>query len=811
MFLLLFSPTSNLMLTSLLKIALRSFYRDKSFSIINLLGLSLGIVAFVFIIQYASFEMSYDSFHQNKANIYRVGRHEYGELPEASAKAFYAIGPEAFANFAEVMNYTRMHPADGMITYQSSTSNTKSFFENKAYYADTSFFHIFSFPLLKGDPGTILQNPTSVAISESAAKKYFGNTDPIGKVIHLATEWQDGEYVVEGVFENVPANSHLAFDFIFPIQNLLNNFQFEGQGWRWTNFYNYLLLKPGTDVTLLQRKLSALPEEHLSTLLKQHQIKMEFHLQAVSDINLYSELAGEMKETGKAGKLRILIVAAFFIIGLAWLNYINLTTARAVRRSREIGLRKVMGSDRWMLIRQFLLESLLLNAIAIGLAALILWFARPFLNQLVGEPLSFNWSEQYRYWLLFMAIFVGGTLLSGFYPAIYLSSLKPIQALQGKVSYQGKNYLRQILVVIQFSISLMLMMGTAIIYQQVGLMQQQDLGMDIAQKLIVKAPGTPQKGFWNELNAFKSEVTKRASIENAAVSFEVPGHDLQWGQEVGVAGGKQNVILQWTSFDHDFVSVYDVHLIAGKNFSGKFEGPVVLINETAVAALGFTSPEEAVGRALVGVIPREIIGVMSDYHQRSPKFKVEPLAVSPFSKEKGYITLTVQEHNLPETLVHVEEVYQTMFPANAFEYFFLDEYFDRQFASDRQFSQVTTIFSGLALFIAGLGLLGFISYLSNARAKEIGVRRVLGAGGIDILVLFNKDVVKLVFFAGIMAFPIAYLVAQVWLANYATRIDVTWSYIMLPCMTLLLVAITITTFQLLKIIKTNAVDLLRYE
>ena len=798
------------MLTSLLKIALRSFYRDKSFSITNLLGLSLGMVAFVFIIRYASFEMSYDGFHQNRANIYRVSRHEYGDLPEASAKVFYSIGPEAFASFPEVMNYTRMHPADGMITYQSSTGNVRSFFEDQSFYVDTSFFHIFSFPLVKGDPKTILQNPTSVVISESAAKKYFGNTDPIGKVLHLATEWQAGEYVVEGVFEDVPANSHLEFDFIFPIQNLLTNFQFEGQGWRWTNFYNYLLVKPGADVALLQKKLSALPEKHLSTLLEQHQIKMEFHLQAVSDINLYSELAGEMKETGKGGKLRILMVAAFFIIGLAWLNYINLTTARAVRRSREIGLRKVMGSNRWMLIRQFLLEALLLNAIAIGLAALILWFAYSFLDQLVGEPLSFNWSEQYRYWLLFMAIFAGGTLLSGFYPAIYLSALKPIQALQGKIAYQG-HYLRQILVVVQFSISLVLMMGTVIIYRQVGLMQQQDLGMDITQKLIVRAPGTSQRGFWNELDAFKNQVTKRTSIENAAVSFEVPGHDLQWGQEVDVAGGRQNVILQWTSFDHDFVPVYGINFIAGRNFSGKFEGLVVLINETAVTALGFTSPEEAIGRELIGSISREIIGVISDYHQRSPKFRVEPLAISPFSKEKGYITLTVQEHNLTETLAYVEGVYQTMFPANAFEYFFLDEYFDRQFTSDQQFSQVTTIFSGLALFIAGLGLLGFISYLSSARIKEIGVRKVLGAGEIDILILFNKNVVKLVLVAGVLAIPVAYLVAQTWLTNYATRIDLTWPYIILPGVTLLLIAITITTFQLLKIVKTNAVNLLRYE
>lgn len=797
------------MFRNFLTIAWRGFFRDRSFSIINLLGLALGIVAFVFIIRYASFEMSYDRFHADGENIYRVSRHEYGDLPEASARAFYAIGPEAFASFPEVVNYTRMHPADGIIAYQDEAGNVKSFFEDRSYYADTSFFTIFSFPLVQGDLKTVLQNPASVAISESAAQKYFGEADPIGKVLSLTTaDWQDGDYVVSGVFRDVPTNSHLSFDFIFPIQGLLNNFQFDGQGWRWTNFYNYLLVKPDADIAWLQQKLSAFPEKYLSALLSCHQIRMEFHLQAVPDINLYSELAGEVKETGKWGKLKLLITAAFFIMGLAWLNYINLTTARATRRSREVGLRKVMGSDRQTLIRQFVLESLLLNGVAIGLAIIILLVVTPPLDQLVSEPLSFDWSEQYGYWLLFVIILAGGTGLSGLYPAIYLSALRPIQALRGEVPYQGKNYLRQTFVVVQFAISFTLMVGTIIIHRQVGLLQQQDLGMDITQKLVVRAPGTPQNGFWSELNTFKSEVTKQARIENATVSYEVPGHDLGWGQEVDVAGGRQNVTLQWTSFDHDFVPVYGIDVIAGRNFSGKFEGPVILINETAVRALGFANPEEAIDQEFTGSYPRRIIGVISDYYQRSPKFKVAPLAISPFSKEKGYITLTVQQQDLPETLTYVEALYQTLFPANAFEYFFLDEYFAQQFASDQQFSQVVAIFSGVALFIAGLGLFGFTSYLSHTRAREVGIRKVLGAARIDIFWLFNQSIVKLVVIAGLLSSPMIYWAAQAWLTNYATRVELTVPHFILPILVLLVVSVIITTLQLTKLMRTSTVDLL---
>lgn len=370
-----------------------------------------------------------------------------------------------------------------------------------------------------------------------------------------------------------------------------------------------------------------------------------------------------------------------------------------------------------MLIRQFLLESLLLNLLAGGLAALILFFVTPFFNQLLGEPLSFNWHEQYRYWLSFAAIFAGGTLLSGFYPAMYLSFLQPIQALRGKLSYQGKNYLRPTL-----------------------------------------------------------------------------------------------VVVQRTSFDHDFVPTYGVALLAGRNFSEKFEGAVVLINETASEALGFASPEAAIDQELDdGWYVRRIVGVISDYYQRSPKFKIEPLVISPFSKEQGYITLTVQQKNVSETLAHVEAVYQTLFPGNAFEYFFLDEYFARQFVSDRQFSQVLTVFSGLALFIAALGLLGFTAYLSNSRTKEIGIRKVVGAGGWDIVILFNQDMVKLVLVASAIALPMAYFTAQVWLANYASRININLSYLLLPSGVLLLITLTVTTLQLLKIVRTDAVDLLRHE
>lgn len=800
------------MLTNFLRTAFRSFYRDKSFSLINLLGLSLGIVAFVFIIQYASFEMSYDGFHESKDQIHRVSRHEYGDHPEASVNAFYAIGPTAYASFPEVVNYTRLHPADGMISYQSERGETISFFEDQAYYADTSFFHIFSYPLLQGDLSTLLYNPASVVISESMAKKYFGDTDPMGKVLTLSTaEWEDGNYTVEGVFKDVPANSHLAFDFIFPIENLLSNFQFEGQGWTWVNFQNYLLIKEGADVTSLQAKLSTFPEQYLKPLLDRHNMRMEFHLQAVRDINLYAELSGELKETGKWKKLRILITAAFFIVGLAWLNYINLTTARAIRRSKEVGMRKVLGSDQWLLIKQFLLESLLINLVAITLAALMLLLLLPLLRQWVTTPFVFDWSEQYSYWLLFAAIFSVGTLLSGLYPALYLASLRPIQALSGKLSSQSKNYVRQTLVVIQFIVSLSLMIGTIVIYRQVSLMQQQDLGMNISQQLIVKAPGIVQQGFWRELDAFKNEVTKQAGISNAAVSFEVPGHDLRWGQEVDVSGGRQDVTLKWTSFDHDFVPTYDMEIIAGRNFSGKLEGPVILINEAAVEALGFKTPEDAIDREVIAAFPRRIIGVIGNYHQRSARFNIEPLGISPFSKERGYITLTIQKQRIAETITQVEKVYQAMFPGNAFEYFFLDEYFGQQYESDRQFSRIISLFSALALFIAGLGLLGFTVYLSQSRAKEVGIRKVLGAENLTIFMLFNTGAAKLVLLASVIALPLVYLLAQQWLAGYATRIELSLFHLAIPGIILLVITVSITSLQLAGVIKTNAVDLLRKE
>ncbi|MEM9329284.1 MAG: ABC transporter permease, partial [Bacteroidota bacterium] len=510
-----------------LKLALRNFVRDKQFAVLNLLGLSLGTAAFFLAMQYASFEMSYDTFHEEADNIFRVAHLERdGNHIYEGVGSFYGIGPKALEEFPEVRNFTRLHRADGMVSWANPEGEPVSYHETNAYYADQSFFDIFSFPLIQGSRRDLLKNPNSVLISESAAKKYFGDKDPMGEVLSLTTEWKGGNYTVEGVFADVPTNSHLSFDFIFPITELLTNFQFDGKDWYWINFYTYLLLEPSADVASVGNGLTDAVDRHIHFLFQTDNYEFNLALQPVTDINLHSNLDGEVKETGKWPSIKAFIIAAFFTIVLAWLNYINLTTARATRRAKEIGVKKVMGSSKSALVGQFLLESIITNMIAVFLATGLLLAFFPTIERWFGITLQFDWGLQYRYWLLFASLFVLGTLGSSFYPAYHLSSLKIVHSLKGQTSDRGKSgWIRKGMVMMQFTLSLLLLTGSLVIYEQIALMKSRDLGMDISNKLVIKAPRETKTGYWRSLRNFKEEALKRSTFTQATTSFEVPGRD----------------------------------------------------------------------------------------------------------------------------------------------------------------------------------------------------------------------------------------------------------------------------------------------
>jgi putative ABC transport system permease protein len=734
-------------------------------------------------------------------------------LQQSSATSFYGLAPEALQLLPDVRNFSRLHRADGMLTHLTPDGRSISFFETNAYYADTSFFSLFTFPLIEGSKNTVLRNNRSVALSESAARRYFGEEDAIGKVLTLTTEWQGGEYVVEAVFKDVPQNSHFSFDFIFPITDLLQNFQFKtGNGWKWTNFYTYFLLAPHANVGEVEAALNRLVDKHLGRALAVTREHIEYTLLPLQDIYLYSRLA-EFKANGDPQNLQILTMVAFFVLCIAWLNYINLSTARALKRCREIGIRKTMGSSRMMLIKQFLVESAFMNVVAFVVSVGLLALCMPAFSDLVGKPLSLGLDKAAGPWLTFLLIFSIGTLLSGLYPAIYLSAFNPIKALSGQLAGQSQ-YFRNSLIVAQFFASTLLIGGTLIIFSQIRMLEQTDLGFNPNHKMVIKAPRiVKERGYWNTLNVFKDRVRQLRDVNNACVSFEVPGHPLFAGSEIKVRGRADStkVTVSRTSFDPDFLDTYQLVLLAGKNFSHQFEGATAILNETACRLVGFSEPEQAIGRELDdGWIGRRIVGVVRDFHQESPKASINPLIIFPFSKEQGYLTVDIvaTDDRMKETTAAVESVYREMFPENAFDYFFLEDYYARQFDTEQRFAAVLLTFTVLALLVGAVGLFGLTTYLGESRKKEIGIRKVIGATTVDILNLFNLKTAKLIFIATLICGPLLWWSAEKWLSHFATRLELTSIHVVLPGIIVLFFGVIITTLQTSRLARTNPVTLL---
>lgn len=800
------------MLKHNLKLIFRNLIKDKQFAILNILGLSFGIAAFFLAIQYASFEMSYDAFHENKEEIFRVAHLETdGDHSYNGVGSFFGIGPQAANEIPEILDFVRLHKADGMISWENLENEVVSFHETNAFYADKSFFNIFSFKIISGSKDDLLENSNTVIISESAAKKYFGDHNPIGETLSLSTEWKGGNYTVDGVFEDVPTNSHLSFDFIFPITDLLTNFQFRGKDWYWINFYTYVLTAPKADIKKLNTALTQMVEKHMTFQAPDYQFNIE--LQGLTDINLHSDLQGEIKETGKWASIEAFLIAAFFTLGLAWLNYINLTTARATRRAREIGLKKIMGSSKLALNIQFIIEAVLTNLISIFIAIISIAILFPYFKELFGINPHFDWESQSPYWLLFTGLFIIGTLVSSWYPAHYLSSLKVINTLKGQISDRGNSsILRKGMMMTQFALSLLLLIGSTIIYEQIDLMKDTDLGIDVTNKIVIKAPRETEKGYWRSLENYKQEVLKNSMIKNATISYTVPGRPLFWGAGFDVKGGKESVIVSRTGFDHDFIPTYKIKLLAGKNFEDRFEGVVVIINDAASKALGFERPELAVGQKINdGWVERRIIGVVENYHQESPKVKVRPLVISPFSKEQGYITLFVDRENFSSALSKSKALYAELFPKNPFEYFFLQNYFEEQYRSDSQFRNLLVTFTCLSIIISILGLVGFASFISTSRTKEVGIRKVLGSNSLGILLLFNKEIGQLIALAFLVSGPLIYWIAESWLQNYANRINLSLMYFLIPMMGILIIAFSVISIQLIKLSKSNPASLIRTE
>ena len=801
------------MFRNYLLVALRNLFRNRISSLVNILGLAIGMAAFVLIIQYVRFELSYDNFHEKQDVIFRLqqDRFNQGELTTQWAAGCSAVGQALYETFDEVENFTRFQKFDGVMTY-----GEKKFREEEIYAADTSFFDIFSFKILKGDGHTSLENPLVLMLSESTAHKYFGEEDPVGK----SMRFNGGlEFEVTGVFEDAPENSHLKPEILASWETMV---RFRGPeintAWQWDAFFNYIQLHPETDIEEFEAKIPPMVEEQTGEAMARFGDGMEFHLQALKSIHLHSDFMFEAEPGGNARSVYALIVVAIFLVVIAWVNFINMSGARSLERAREVGMRKVTGAYRSQLLVQFLFESLLVNLLAILLALLLVLLCHPLFNQLTGVQLDYSPGSNAGFWAAVLLIFFSGAFLSGIYPALFLSSFKPTTVFQGVSELKvGGLGMRRILVIFQFAASLLLIAGTLVVYLQISYMRNSDLGVDIENVLVLTGPSVNDSTYSETYSAFKKELLRNPDIEQLSASISVPGRQPQWNaggiRKLSDGEDKSNQ-YRIMGFDFDFVDFYGLEVIEGRNFSRDFgqNGNTVLLNEAAIELMGFDDLPSAMQVPIFFWGDTfNIVGVLKNFHQEGLHTGYEPLIFRFFEDPNGFYSLKVNHQKTQEAVVFAEEQWRNFFPLNPFEYFFLEDYYNEQYKNEMQFGKVFGLFAFLAIFIACLGLFGLSTYTTLQRTNEIGLRKVLGSSSGNAVLLLLRYFIIQVLIAVPIGLGLGYFIMHGWLQNFAYRIGISWWFFLVPLLLVLIITVLTVSSQVIKTANVNPADTLRHE
>lgn len=821
------------MIANLFLTAWRSLSKNRFFSSLNILGLAIGMAVFLQLAQYVHFEESYETFLPDADNIYRVSLESKlnNEPVFFSAENYPGVGPACKNELPEVVGYARLYNMgyknNIIITNEDAKPAPIAFKHRRFMYADSSLLPMMGYPMVAGDPVTALAEPFTAVVSETYAKMYFGDEDPLGKMLRL----QDDDFVnelckVTGVFKDLPENTHLKFDVLFSYKSLFPRGDWAvaryEQGWRRKDMYTFISLRPGTDPISVESKLPALVEKYKPEN-KQRNAQEILHLQPLKSIHLNSSLAEEPEINGDGEIVGYLSIIAVFVLVIAWINYVNLSTAKAMERAKEVGVRKVMGAVKRQLMWQFLAEASLVNLISLAIALLIVVASMPWFNSVSGLSLSIEYLGHSWFLSLIAGLWLAGTLISGFYPAIVLSSFRPSSVLKGKMkNSSGGITLRKSLVVVQFMASVALIAGTFIVYNQLQFMLSRDLGMSIDQVLVVERPGIapPDRNAFNSaIDVFRDEVKKSPGVTAISASATVPGKQREYkvlAKKYG-APDDQQVTLRFNSMDYEFVDVFKMKLMAGRLFDESYPtdpDTAVILAESSVKLLGFRNAEEAIGSNLTitGFNWNPIIvGVVNDYHQVSLKSTLDP-AIFYCTKYGGeFYSTRINTPNVAETVDHVRQAWLKAFPGNPFEYFFLDDFFNRQYENERKFGRLFTTFATLAVIVGCLGLFGLSAYTATQRTKEIGIRKALGSSDRGIMMLLSKEYLKLVGLSILLATPLVWWGMNQWVLTFPYRIDISPMVFIIAGLMVLAVALLTISYQTMKAARTNPVDSLRYE
>lgn len=809
------------MFQNLLKHSFRALNRQKGYVFLNILGLSIGIACSLVIILFIVHEHSFDQFNQKKDRIYRLilnGKIGGQELNVAYTAA--PIGPTMLRDFPEVEDFTRINAWGETIL----KNDTQSFTETAFIEADSSFFNIFSIPLLVGDPKEALASDHSLVLSQSTAKKIFGNNNPMDKMLKVGDD--SVLYRVTGVMADIPEASHIRANVI---GSFMSNPRSKDNEWLSNSFETDLLLKPNTDRQQVEAKIPAMLQKYVGPQIQQilgvsiedflaKGNKYNMYLQPLSDIHLNTSIQQDMKQPSDPKYLLIFGSIALLIILIAAINFMNLSTAQASKRAKEVGIKKVSGSTRGMLVGQFIAESVLLTFGALILAIIIVELAFPYFNNLLETELRLNYFG-YIYTipaLITLAIAIG--LLSGSYPAFYLSSFNPYDVLKGKIRASMRNgRLRSVLVVLQFTISIMLIVGTIVIFRQIQFMLNKNLGFNKEQLVVI----TRAETIGPRIKAFKESMKSIPGVVSVSASTAVPGHNNNNNGYMMEGRAQETFLMQTNWVDYDFLKTYDIKLDTGRFFSQAFptDQNACVVNQSVVKQFNLVNPlatrfinarsmDDSSANSLM-----PIIGVVKDFNFESLRFKITPYVMR-FKKEGnnwGYITIRIMPKDIPRTMESIEKVWADFTSNDPFQYFFFDDDFARLYKEEKQNAQLAVLFAILAIFIASLGLLGLTSFAVEQRTKEIGIRKTMGASVTSIFFLISKEIIVLVTIATVIALPITYYFANAWLQNYYYRITLSPFDFLAGFLAALLVAIATISYQTIKAAKANPVDSLIYE
>ena len=799
------------MLKNLIKIAFRNIVKEKIYSAINILGLTIGITCSVFLLMYILDELSYDRYHKNAGNIYRV----VSDIKEPDNAFVWAVAQIPLAdelrdNYPEVSNAVRFFSL-GKNLYKNGD---KQFYETEFFLADSTVFDMFTYEFISGDPATALDNPFSIVLTEKIATKYFGGSE---KAIGQSLQNQAGEeHKVTGVMKDVPLNSHFRFDAL-----ISRNSQPGYQGsWGAFGVFTYIQLPEGYDLSKMYTSLDKVLKEKVNTIFDQFGIKIKYVLQKITDIHLHSKIQDEAEAGGDITYIYIFSAIATFMLIIACINYMNLATARSVNRSKEVGLRKVMGSQRRQLILQFMTESIVIASISLVVAVVLLYALLPGFNTLANKELPFTYVLQPKVLLSLVGIVVFVGIVGGSYPAFYLSGFNPVNVLKGKLSARsGSVIFRKVLVVFQFGISIFMLICTLLVFEQLNFIRNKDLGFDKTRVIRLDLNDSEMRSKSSVLVERLKQIPIVTSVGMADAS---PGEGINKNLiKVEDEEGKlTDRGIDLFGADYDFVKTLEMTIADGRDFSRDIASDTtyaVLVNEAMVKRMAWTNP---LGKKFVfddggsnkNPTTTQVIGIVKDYHQNSLYDPIEPLLIY-LNRNTNYVFVRTAEGDVKKSVADVEKAWKEIFPNNAFEFEFLDQDFNSQYKADEKRSMIFTLFSGLTIVIACLGLLGLSAFTTEQRTKEIGVRKVIGASVKSLILLVSKEFFLLVGIGTIISFPVAWYLTEAWLQNFAYRIELIgeWQTFFFSAMLAFLITLSTVSFHVVRAASANPVKALRDE